>query len=715
VAGPSSAVTVRPGVPLDLMTLEGDPYPTWERLRRLAPVCHVPEAHAWFVTRWDDVLRVSRDADAFSAAVHTSPLSSAIGPNLLHSDGATHARQRSPLTAALRPSAVRARMEQAILAGLEPLVAGLGRDADLVRDLAEPLAVRTLRQVAGLPDLDDDVLRRWLDGISAGASNYEKDPVKAALARAAGEEVDEVVARAVRDGAPESSLLHVVTSGERRLSSAALAEVCATVKLLIIGGMQEPRDLLGTALHALLTFPAVRAEVLADLAAGVPRLVEESLRWCSPVGTVTRITTAPVVLSGTELPAGEVVAAVLASANRDPARWDNPDEFLLHRRDHQHLAFAAGAHTCVGAALARREVELALHRLLSTYPDLQPAGPAPFRGWEFRGPTAVPVTLAATTARPGRAATVSHDRTVEVVAHGFVAADVLELTLAADNGAALPSWEPGAHLDVHLPGGRTRQYSLCGPLGASTWTIAVRREPDGRGGSSWLHEHAQEGVRLRVGVPRNHFPLRDAAAYAFVAGGIGITPLLPMIEVVSALGRPWSLLLLGKDRTAMPYVDHPLLQGPETTVVETSRTGRPVLLQGIPPGAEVYCCGPESLLSGVAAAGFDRGLRVHAERFSPRTAARGRRPGDRPFLARLSRTGVTVTVDVGESLLDRLADEGVLLPSSCRAGTCGSCEVTVLAGTPEHHDSVLGDDERDRGDVLLACVSRGRGELVLDV
>ncbi len=298
--------------------LDTDPYPAYAALRREQPVAWIPWAHAYFVTRWDDVRALAADPETFSAAVHDSPLTATIGPNLLHSDGARHAQIRAPLTGSLRPAAI-ARNMRAIV---ESLADGLvdtfeeGAEIDLVAQFAQPLAIRVLTKVTGLPPVDSETLIRWLDGIAAGAANYERDPAKSRLAELACAEIDAMLARQIRAGAPGGSIIAALLSTRVDGRPMDFAQISAAVKLLIIGGMQEPRDLFGFAVGAYLQQPGIRNRVRRDPdAAG--RLIEESLRWGSPVGTVTRTTTRPITLAGVELPAGAVLAGVISSANRD--------------------------------------------------------------------------------------------------------------------------------------------------------------------------------------------------------------------------------------------------------------------------------------------------------------------------------------------------------------------------------------------------------------
>lgn len=308
--------------------------------------------------------------------------------------------------------------------------------------------------------------------------------------------------------------------------------------------------------------------------------------------------------------------------------------------------------------------------------------------------------------------------TLEVESAQPCATDVLTITLVDPGGHDLPTWTPGAHVDVDLGGGLVRQYSLCGdPDDPRRWRIAVLREPAGRGGSQRVHDAVRAGGTLPVRGPRNHFPLVEADRYVFVAGGIGITPILPMLRRAAALGRPWTALYGGRSRDSMAFADELRgVPGGDLTLVPQDEHGLPDLpaVLGAPTDrTAVYCCGPEPLLAAVEreTAHWPAGT-LHRERFTatPVVAEGG------AFEVVLQRSGMRLTVPEYEPLLDVIEDAGVEVENSCRAGICGTCLVRVCSGEPDHQDDVLSDDERERGEVMLPCVSRARGGLlVLDL
>lgn len=297
-----------------------------------------------------------------------------------------------------------------------------------------------------------------------------------------------------------------------------------------------------------------------------------------------------------------------------------------------------------------------------------------------------------------------------VVASSTSAAeDVRVLTLRATGGGPLPRWTPGSHLDLVLPSGRQRQYSLCGdPADRYSYRIAVRRLPDGGGGSVEIHDTLRAGDTIRVRGPRNAFSFVDAPSYLFLAAGIGITPILPMAKAAGARGQ---LIYLGRSRSTMPFLD----ELPTTAeVLPDDEYGSPRIAELIAraaPGAAVYVCGPPPVLAEAQRVSFDLNPTgsLHTERFSALPVRDGK-----PFDLTLARTGTTVRVDAAETALTAIARAVPDVLYSCRQGFCGTCKVSVLSGAVDHRDRLLTATERE--DRMLTCVSRAAGHsLVIDL
>jgi len=310
--------------------------------------------------------------------------------------------------------------------------------------------------------------------------------------------------------------------------------------------------------------------------------------------------------------------------------------------------------------------------------------------------------------------------TVRVAEKRRISRDTVALVLSSLDGAGLPSWTPGAHIDLVLPNGRTPQYSLCSsPRHDATWRVAVLRQPEGAGGSMYVHDELDVGDELLVRGPRNHFELAPSPRYAFVAGGIGVTPLVPMVEEAERSGANWTLVYCARSREALPFLVE--LQERYGNRVHANADDEVGLFdlathfREIAPQTLVYACGPKPFLDAtLSATAHWPADTVHFERFTPSEELS--KPNE-PFEVELALSGQVLQVPEDRSVLEVLREQGVPVLSSCSEGTCGTCEVTVLGGVVDHRDTVLDADERESGEMMMVCVSRAAaGErLVLDL
>jgi ferredoxin-NADP reductase len=304
---------------------------------------------------------------------------------------------------------------------------------------------------------------------------------------------------------------------------------------------------------------------------------------------------------------------------------------------------------------------------------------------------------------------------VRVIDRSVVSADVVRLVLAGEEIDRLPDWRAGAHIDLVLPTGDIRQYSLCGdPRDSAHYEIAVQR--DAGSGSAYIHDVLRVGDVLEFGGPRNNFSLVPAERYRFIAGGIGITPFLPMIAKADALGIHWTMLYLGRDRARMAFADRLAQRSEEVTLHVSGEAGRVDLDPWIEPeaGTKFYACGPQRLLDALAerTRGWPAGT-VRMERF---VAAVQPPVRSDPFRVRLGNSGAMVEVRPDETIVDALRAIGVAVLTSCSRGVCGTCETGILSGRPDHRDALLTESERADAACLFPCVSRSIDDLlVLDL
>ena len=310
-------------------------------------------------------------------------------------------------------------------------------------------------------------------------------------------------------------------------------------------------------------------------------------------------------------------------------------------------------------------------------------------------------------------------RVVTVTAKERAADDVVVVYLAATDGSELPEWMPGAHIDLVLADGLVRQYSLSGdPCDRSTWRLGILRDENSRGGSSHIHDKLEAGHKLEIHGPRNNFALERATRYVFIAGGIGVTPILPMCAEAELRGASWQLVYGCRSRSSMAFLEELSNYGSRVTVVPQDEAGLldlDSLLSDVDDETLVYCCGPEGLLAAVE----ERMKRLakgalHVERF--RGLPLEEAAWDGSFEVVFEQSGVTCTVEPGQTIAEVAEDEGVPVMYSCAEGTCGTCETVVLEGIVQHRDSYLDDDQRAAGDRMMICVSRSAGpRLVLDL
>ncbi len=379
------------GEQITLEELERDPYPIYARLRDEEPVSWVPAVQLWLVTRYEDVRAVDLSPEVFTAATDPSTLNRTMGVNMLGSEGPDQQRIRRVVEPPFRPRDVEERTQGMIPALATELIDGFAArgECDLFREFADPMSVRSLRFMLGLDEVPWEDLLRWNEGLMPGLANFEGDPVKQAPADEASAALGEVIERVldrVRDE-PDGSVLSSMLHHDRDGDSMTRDEIVANTRLMLSGGLQEPRDLIALAVHALGSDPKQLEEVRANRSL-IRSAVEETLRWAGPVGTSTRQTTEATALAGVALQEGALVGAVLSSANRDPRRFTDPDRFDVHRKEGAHLAFAVGTHFCLGAWFGRHLARVSLEILLDRLPGLRldPDRPPTLGGWEFRAP-----------------------------------------------------------------------------------------------------------------------------------------------------------------------------------------------------------------------------------------------------------------------------------------------------------------------------------------
>ena len=379
--------------------LDNDPFPVYAKLRRETPIAYVPAANVWFATRWDDVDKITKSPELFTSEAPTSPVELSFGkPTILTSEGETHSALREGIEPHYRPRKVAEYIEALVRPIAEQHLENFKSrgQAELMEEYFEPISVLSLARSFGLGDTGVPQLRRWFYGLSQGAINYERDPNRQKIADETCAEVDAVILPLLQElqARPNKSpLSHMLHNGMPEGQTRDPSFILPSVKVTLLGGMQEPGHGAGTILTGLMQNPGQLDAVIENANEHLPRAVDEGLRWVAPIGTQMRLAKCDVEMCGVTIPAGAPIAAVLASANRDETRFENPDDFNIFRSKSNHASFGFGNHFCAGKWFAKSQIEIALEVLLSALPSIrfdQDRLPE-FRGWEFRAPTSLHV------------------------------------------------------------------------------------------------------------------------------------------------------------------------------------------------------------------------------------------------------------------------------------------------------------------------------------
>jgi cytochrome P450/ferredoxin-NADP reductase len=730
------------------------PYEVYRQLRDQSPVYYNARRDLWVVSRYADVKACLRNHEQMVNALGNDMdgTHDSYGPgNLIALDQPYHTVLRN----VVRPSfAAReiAAMEGHIRELSRELLAGLRErgGGDFAVEFALPLVFGVSLRFLGAPGEDtafwqEHLLRSMARTVGqygipedAGHSNQEAEERLAEVIRRCREEI----AAGAEADRPDI-ISQILLAGAQGILDEA--EQGGLTHLALSASTDAPAALLTNCVAVLDKYPALQP-YLRDNPTMVKNFVEETLRYDTPAQNLCRQTTTEVTIAGVTVPADSRVMVLLGSANHDERVYTRPEAFDLFRTftaDNKILTFGEGIHSCLGAPIARLMAQVAVEELVASLDgtEVRVVGvPERWAKQMVRGHAKLPVKIVPSeqvrVMRKAHASTahlekVQHRTTrltlatreleteVRVAGKDVVADGVVALTLRAAGGQTMPPWEPGAHVDLILGSAATRQYSLCGdPADRTTFRLGILRDPNGSGGSLYVHDRLHSGDTVRIRGPRNNFPLIDAPRYLFIAGGIGITPILAMIRAAETAGAEWSLVYGGRQRASMAFLDELATYGDRVTVWPQDERGLIDLegLLGVPqPDTKIYCCGPEPLLAAVEqkCSTWSRGA-LHAERFVAK-------PLSEPVLheafdVHLAQSGLTLSVPPEKSILTVIEEAGIGVLSSCLEGTCGTCETPVLDGVPDHRDSVLDQDAREANDCMMICVSRASTpRLVLDL
>ncbi|MBC7962767.1 MAG: cytochrome P450 [Steroidobacteraceae bacterium] len=734
-----------------------------KELRAQGPLCRVEPVGYLGMLRWSDCDAVLRDFRSFSAAFPLGrPIPGAEAETtlttLIREDPPKHTRVRSLVQQAFTPERVKS-MEPHILGVARRMIDQImarGDRCDFVRDFTLPFPSTVLSELLGIDPSMVETFKRWAESTLGQNTAHEiideaaRQQRFAEIARDAKEfeAYIKVQIEERRRSPGQDMITHLVQAAESG-EKLTMEEVLKLTRLFIVAGNHTTTQAMGMTMQLLISHPE-QMRILANDLSLTANAFEESLRHLCPFTMVPRKAVQEVEIAGVTIPKGCWVAPILASANHDEAVFENPEVFDIRRKIPRMMAFSAGNHQCIGQSLARMEAQLAFEEWFSRVSSFSSVGePVPHPALSNRGFDSLPVsferraTNVVTTVRPIESA-VSQVATAEKLAAmtdqqlGLdkrpnmtvkvqwvreASSTVKLFKMIHPTGGLLPRFTPGSHIIIHMRDGDKvyrNSYSLlnAGVGERLTYFIAVQLAANSKGGSKYLHERVERGSELTISVPANYFPPAEhAAKHLLIAGGIGITPLIAHRFYLKQHEEALELHYAFRSGETAAFNDELGFENDPTTHLYDESLGQrldiPALIRRQPMGTHLYTCGPEGFMDAAIEAAEALGWpeeTIHVERFGA-----GPRKGDLPFEVLCKCSGKTFEVGADEMLIDGLERAGYEIPFACRAGSCGSCETRVLDGEIIHRDSVLTTAEREEGQKIMVCVSRGKGSLTLEI
>ncbi len=704
-----------------------DPFPVYAKLRDLGPVVYLHKNDLYIVARFKEVSEVLLQPLRFVSSRGVSPIQKVndiLVGSTLNSDPPIHDKTRAITAEPLLPGSL-VEVEPRIKAAADGLIETLCTrgEFDAVSDLAQFLPITIVAELVGLPQaVGSEQMLRWASATFNlfGTENSRTDQAFEDL-------------KTLRDflqdyGRPEMLAQdgwakRIFDVGPERGFS---YEACA----------QLMRDYINPSLDTTISATGQIIKFCADEpqqwdkiredARLIPNAIEEAVRLATPIRAFTRYVIEDTEVSGQVIPEGSRVIVCYASANRDPRKYADPDKFDVTRDVHDHMGFGRGVHMCMGMHLARREIILLMEALRRRVSRFTLAGaPVVAMNNTIRAFSSLPVKVDLsnlndvekqdTTASAGGKWLLA-----QIVSRREVATDIIGLEIANAEGATLPAYDAGAHIDVEIRSGLVRQYSLAGdPEDKSRYRLGILKDTASRGGSEEIHSEFKPGKLVRIGVPRNSFPLVDAAHTILFAGGIGITPILSMAHKLERIGASWEMHYSGRSYDRLAFreeltrfgerVHFYLDDGSYQQKLDVQNT-----LSEPSNDKHLYVCGPHGYMDFITNAAKDAGWpsdSIHLERFGAEIDTNGA-----PFVVVAKRSGKEIEILPGETIADKLTSCGIKVAVSCQSGVCGTCMTKVLGGSPDHRDLVLTDLEKAAGDQMTICCSRSKTKrLILEI
>ena len=702
-----------------------DPYPVYQQMREIGSVVYLPRHHLYALPRYAEVSEVLRQPLRFVSSRGVSPIpkvNDILVGSTLNSDPPDHDRTRAITSEPLLPGALKdiEPMLKEAANGLVDTLCARG-EFDAVADFAQYLPVTIVAELVGLP-VNSDQMLKW------ASATFNLFGTENARTTQAFEDLVDLRDFLREYGRPEKLkqggwAKRIFDVGSERGIS---YETCA----------QLMRDYINPSLDTTISTTGQIIKFLADHpdqwdmirkdASLIPNAVEEAVRMATPIRAFTRFTIEDSKIAGHEIPAGKRVIVMYASANRDHRKFADPDRYDVTRDVHDHLGFGQGVHMCMGMHLARREIILlleALRRRVERFEIL--SEPVVAMNNTIRAFASLPVRvhLAAEALADAPEAATEDNPWLDVVIRNRTdeATGVIGLELTSGDAAPLPAYDAGAHVDVRVQSGLIRQYSLTGdPADKSKYRLGVLLDPKSRGGSTAIHNQFQTGGKIRIGRPRNNFPLRSGVAHTILfAGGIGITPMLSMAYALDANRASWEMHYCGRTSERLAFTEELKRFGDRVQVHVDSGPKDQLLdintvLATASPDCHLYVCGPNGFMDFVVQSAQCNGLDdscVHVERFGAEVNTDGA-----PFTVVTQKSGKSFDVHPGETIAKKLEENGISVQVSCQSGVCGTCLTRVVDGMPDHRDLVQTHLEKAGNAQITVCCSRSKTKkLVLDL
>ncbi|MET0508143.1 MAG: cytochrome P450/oxidoreductase [Burkholderiaceae bacterium] len=731
-------------------------YVRWAREQE--PVFYSPALGYWVVTRYESIKAIFRDNVTFSPSIALEKITPtgdeanavlasygfALNRTLVNEDEPEHMPRRRVLMDPFTPEELKHH---------EPMVRRLARAyvdrfiddgrADLVDQMLWEVPLTVALHFLGVPEEDMDTLRKYSIAHTVNTWGRPKPEEQVEVAHAVGnfwQFAGKVLDKMRQDPSGPGWMKYGIRKQVEYPEVVTDSYLHSMMMAGIVAAHETTANATANAMKLLLQHPRVWREICEDPSL-IPNAVDECLRHNGSVAAWRRLATKDACIEDVAIPAGSKLLIVMASANHDERYFSDAD-LLDIRRDNasDHLTFGYGSHQCMGKNLARMEMQIFLEEFTRRLPHMklseQQFSYVPntsFRGpehlWVEWDPSRNPertdralldVKIPVRIGEPSRH---TITRPVVVASVTPVAEGIVRLRLVSPDGGPLPRWTPGAHIDVECGDPElSRQYSLCGdPADAGALEIAVLRECEGRGGSTWIHANVRAGDRLKIRGPRNHFRMDESLSNVIlIAGGIGITPVSAMARRAKALGLNYELHYSGRSRSTMALLGELSELHGDLLHVYASDEGRRNDLQALlarpRPDTQVYACGPVRMLQALedcCAAWPEDSLRI--EHFVS-TAGALDPAKEHAFQVELKDSGIVVNVAADQTVLAALRAANIDVQSDCEEGLCGSCEVRVLAGKVDHRDVVLTRAEREAHVKMMTCCSRARSpRLVLEL